>query len=281
MLLVNSKSQLQEQIHLQKNLGRKIGFIPTMGALHDGHLSLVSASALQCDYTCMSIFVNPTQFNNIDDLKKYPRTLVTDIEKLMTVPCDIVYAPTEVQIYPTDGSTDAVSCALGDLDKVMDGAHRPGHFAGVVQVVSILLNHVMPDFLYLGQKDFQQCVVLQHMIQQHFPHIQLIEVPTMREANGLAMSSRNMRLSDDARQLASGIYDLLSFIKTNYNTKTTSEWTQYGMDVLRKFSEPEYCEIVNKKNLQKINNPLQETAFCCIATWIDGVRLIDNMQVSP
>lgn len=275
--LVHAKD-VTDQIMALKAKGLKIGFIPTMGALHNGHLYLIKKAKKENDITVVSIFVNPTQFNDKKDLEKYPRTLEKDRLMLMSVRTDILYAPEPDDVYP-EGSDNNFSIDLGGLDTVMEGAHRPGHFNGVAQVVKRLLEIVQPDNLYMGQKDFQQFTIIQYMINTLNIPTKLRVCPIVREQNGLAMSSRNVRLSSKARENAKLIHNTLKAVKHKIKSHTSSELAQYALKRLTKPPfEPEYFDIVDGNTLQPIENIDKHSYIvACTAVWIEGVRLIDNM----
>ncbi|MCB9308675.1 MAG: pantoate--beta-alanine ligase [Lewinellaceae bacterium] len=270
-------SRLADKAH-KKNL--TVGFIPTMGALHKGHIKLVKASKKQCDFTIVSIFVNPTQFNDKNDLQKYPRTLDKDIEMLFEPSTDIVFVPQEEEIYPygVDFENDL---DLGGKDLPLEGKFRPGHFKGVAQVVKRLLEIVKPTHLFMGLKDFQQVAVVQHIIDRYEIPTKLVPVSTMREKSGLAMSSRNARLSEEGKEKAATIYKVLSSIVRNYNKRPVNYLLDKGFQKLKETGfETEYLSVVDGHTLQEISD-LNDTdyAVVCVATWLEGVRLIDNMII--
>lgn len=284
MLVIKNAQELKTQLQILHSLGNSIGFVPTMGALHAGHLSLVEASTAENDVTVMSIFVNPTQFNNAEDLKKYPRTLINDLELLQGSSCDIIYAPEVEDVYPHGTLSKMEIVDLSAMNSVQEGKLRPGHFQGVVQVVDILLSTVTPDVLYLGAKDYQQCMVIQLLIQQKHPHVRLNICPTLREENGLAMSSRNTRLSASAKAQAAAIYQTMLFAQSQYATCSTLQDLDNLMhectQKLSQFSEPEYFYISHAQTLQPLTD-LSQPAVITVATWMEGVRLIDNMVINP
>jgi len=256
-----------------------IGFIPTMGALHEGHLALIRAAQADGCYTVCSIFVNPTQFNDPSDLDRYPRTPEKDAELLAKIGCDVIFMPEVEEIYPP-GVIQDFEMDFEGLDLVMEGFFRPGHFKGVAQVVKRLLDLVGPDMLYMGQKDFQQVTIVRHLIRvTRFP-VQLVVVPTVREEDGLAMSSRNVRLSAEGRRKGPAIYQTLLTAKNKAsNGVLLAEINQEAMMTLSEAGfDPEYFEIVNAETLQQIHT-MQEApeVVACVAAWLDGVRLIDNM----
>ena len=208
---------LQGYLRDQKKAGKSIGFVPTMGALHEGHLSLIKSSKTKSDITVVSLFVNPTQFNNSEDYRLYPIQPEKDKAMLESIGCDVVFMPSADEIYP-HGTEKLTSYELGYLESVMEGKFRPGHFQGVCQVVNRLLEIVNPTFLFLGRKDFQQCKVIERLLSLtgKSQDMQLVICPTLREANGLAMSSRNMRLSPDQRNKAAMIYEELIYLKGRF-----------------------------------------------------------------
>ena len=258
-----------------------IGFIPTMGALHDGHLALLQQAAQAGDRTICSIFVNPTQFNDPRDLEKYPRMPEKDIERLVSVGCEVLFMPSVTEIYPTVQTTP-LHFEFGSLEKVMEGAFRPGHFAGVAQVVNRLLDIVQPDRIYMGQKDFQQVAIIKSMLQQLQSPVQLVMCPTVREADGLAMSSRNARLTPEFRQKAPAIYRVLEQAKKwSGSGRTPSEIQDEALERLMNAGlKPEYFEIVAGETLLPITRFNEaKNIVACTAVWAGEVRLIDNIQV--
>lgn len=279
MLIFKQVQDLQNHIYLQRSKGKTIGFAPTMGALHAGHMSLIAAANEGADISVASIFVNPTQFNEASDLDKYPRTEGLDIQKLMLHGCDVLFMPNVEEVYPKNVDTSP-KFDFGDLATVMEGAHRPGHFDGVAQVVGRLLDIVQPDSLYMGQKDYQQFAIIQDMLRQMQSTIQIVRCPIIREEDGLAMSSRNVRLPEKHRQAAPRIYQLLSEAKEKITTEKPSQIEKWAMAELLKIvdAKPEYFEIVDGFTLQKIATFEEaKVAVACLACWVGDVRLIDNM----
>ena len=271
-------ADLRAYLRTQRAQGKSVGFVPTMGALHEGHLSLIEASNTQNDLTVCSIFVNPIQFNNPDDLARYPRTLETDCELLQTVGCDAVFAPSVQEMYP---EKSLLTFDFGDLERVMEGKFRPGHFNGVGVVVSKLFNIVQPDRTYFGQKDLQQVAVVRRMMIDLGFQIELHPRPTLRESDGLAMSSRNRNLTADERALAPHIFAGLSAAKTALlNGRSPSDvkaWMEAHFAEQPAF-RLEYFEIVNAFSLQDVTElqPEGQTALR-IAAHLGKVRLIDNI----
>ncbi|MCB0634630.1 MAG: pantoate--beta-alanine ligase [Lewinella sp.] len=278
MYLFQRSVDLQNWLETVRGHNRKIGFVPTMGALHDGHLSLIRQSAAENSFTVCSIFVNPTQFNDASDLEKYPRTPGNDIELLVGSGCNALFLPTVEEVYPTDLDT-SVSVDLHPLDTVMEGAFRPGHFAGVVQVVYRLLQLVQPDQLYMGQKDYQQLTIIREMIRQLELPVKLVMVPIRREPDGLAMSSRNVRLSPAFRAIAPVIHRILQQVKEQVDEKSVSELEAWAMQQLAEAGlRPEYFEIVDGNTLKAISSLSKtKSAVACMAAWAGDIRLIDNM----
>ncbi|MDR2026294.1 MAG: pantoate--beta-alanine ligase [Prevotellaceae bacterium] len=268
------KSRLSE---LRKD--KTVGFVPTMGALHQGHLSLVRQCRSMCDITVVSIFVNPTQFTDKEDYRRYPRTLEADGEILEHAGCDIVFAPAEEEIYP---EKDERIFDFGELDKVMEGKFRPGHFNGVAQVVSRLFDIVNPDKSFFGQKDFQQVSIIKNMVRQLNLTTETVVCPIVREQSGLAMSSRNMLLTEIQRKEAAKISGALFYIKEQAVTTPVNEVRD---EAIRRINsspelEVEYLEIVDANTLQPVSG-WDEAAeiFVCTAVHAGKIRLIDNVQL--
>lgn len=259
--------------------GARIGVVPTMGALHPGHLSLVEAAKADCDRVVVWIFVNPKQFNNPEDLENYPRTEVADAEKLAPYAVDAVYAPDVDQVYPEGFATNVSVAGLTD---VLCGAHRPGHFDGVATVVSKIFLQTGADRAYFGEKDFQQLQVVRRMARDLDIPIEVVACPTVREDSGLAMSSRNLRLSPEGRQRAALLYPVLRDVAAELADgsrfpplagRARARLTEAGFD------EVEYFELRSEDGLQALDRP-DRPARLFAAAWIEGVRLIDNLAVS-
>lgn len=259
---------------------KKIGFVPTMGALHKGHLSLVERSAKENDVTVVSIFVNPTQFNDKNDLKNYPRDLEKDIELLSDYKC-ILFTPDESEIYPEE---DTRIFDFDGIDKVMEGEFRPGHFNGVAQVVTRLFDIVKPNKAYFGIKDFQQVAIIKKVVKNQQVPVEIITCPTVREKDGLAMSSRNMRLSGKQRELAPVIAKTLLYVKNNIDKiGEYQDVKEYVKNALLNLPDlkTEYFQIVNEDSLKEISSLKKpEPKVACIAVWIGNVRLIDNVKLN-
>jgi len=279
MYVFRSVSDLQSYLATERVNKRTLGFIPTMGALHDGHLSLIDHSLAENQLTLCSIFVNPTQFNEASDLEKYPRTPGKDLEKLALTGCEIVFLPTADEIYP-DGDKLTTSFDFNGLDIMMEGARRPGHFAGMAQVVKRFLDIVKPDYLYMGQKDYQQQLIVRQMINSFELPIKMRTVKTIRESDGLAMSSRNTLLPKNIREKANIIFETLSEAKRRIakkeNPATIEQWALNNLTQLN--FKPEYFNIVNGQNLQSIKSAKEAALLvACTAVQAGDVRLIDNM----
>lgn len=278
MVIFHKIAALQAWLQQQKTRGKKSGFVPTMGALHKGHLTLVQQCIADENYPIASIFVNPTQFNDPADFAKYPQTIAQDLRLLHNVGCEVVFLPSVDEIYP-NGLKESYYIDLGEIENRLEGFFRPGHFQGVCQVVERLLKAVEPDFLYLGQKDFQQCMVIQAMMNIRQLPVRLIIVPTVREANGLAMSSRNMRLSPTARQKASAIYRQIQLIKAQLGKKPVEVLVIEAKDALTRvgFEKIDYVAIAEPATLKPIEKyNAEEQVVVLVAAFIEGVRLIDN-----
>lgn len=277
MITLYTIKDLQKAVSTSKNEEKTIGFVPTMGALHQGHISLVKKCCKQNDVCIVSIFVNPTQFNNPTDLEKYPRTIEEDTKILKEAGADIVFVPSVQEIYP---EPDNRQFDFGQLDKVMEGKFRPGHFNGVAQVVSRLFDIVKPDRAYFGEKDFQQLAIIRQMVRQLNIPVEIVPMPIRREDSGLAMSSRNQRLTDDQKTEAVNIYRVLSESKALYNQKTVEEVRIWVVESINKipFLEVEYFEIVDGNTLQQIVD-WKDTDYAvgCITVFCGEVRLIDNI----
>ena len=278
MKLIHTVQELRTELNAQRLAGKKIGFVPTMGALHEGHASLVKLAVVENDVVVVSDFVNPTQFNDQNDLLKYPRTLEADCELLEKVGAHYVFAPSVEEIYP---EPDTRQFSYAPLDTVMEGKFRPGHFNGVCQVVSKLFMMVEPHCAYFGEKDFQQLAIIREMVKQmNFP-IRIVGCPIVRESDGLALSSRNARLSDVQRVQALNISKTL-FASKEYAATHTVEETQAFVEQAIAASEGlelEYFEIVDGLTLQKIAGwDDTDYAVGCITVFCGEVRLIDNIK---
>ncbi|MCF8334961.1 MAG: pantoate--beta-alanine ligase [Bacteroidales bacterium] len=268
---------VQEKISELKQQGYGIGFVPTMGALHRGHLSLVDACTRDNEVTVVSIFVNPTQFNQREDFEQYPRDLDGDIKKLGEAGANIIFTPAEKEMYP---EPDNRVFDFDGLDKVMEGKHRPGHFNGVAQIVSRLFDIIRPHRAYFGEKDFQQLVIIRNLTSQLNLDIEIVSCPIVRESDGLARSSRNVRLTEKQRKHAPKIAEAIHKARDLAGDYSVEEVIQSVTEHVNNdpYIDVEYFEIVDEKNLQPIET--WDDAYykrACIAAWVGKVRLIDNV----
>ena len=277
MQIFNTISSLQNFLNAERIKGHLVGFVPTMGALHSGHLSLIEASKKHNDISVCSIFVNPTQFNNAHDLSVYPRTLEADCQMLESIGCDAVFAPTAEEMYP---QLPQIKFDFGDLERVMEGQFRPGHFNGVGIVVSKLFNIVQPDNAYFGQKDLQQCAIVNRLVKDLSFSLILNICPTQRETDGLAMSSRNRNLSPEQRNDAPHIYKALQkaadLLRKNKSSEAVKAFVKQYFEALPNF-ELEYFEISDFETLQPIDELQKGKTALCIAAFMGKTRLIDNV----
>lgn len=278
MKTITTISQLREEIKTFKAARKTIGFVPTMGALHSGHISLVAKSVSQNDITIVSIFVNPTQFNDPSDLQNYPRTLEKDEKLLKQNKCDILFAPSVDEMYP---QPDTRTFDFGMLDKVMEGPSRPGHFNGVAQIVSKLFDAVTPDKAYFGEKDYQQLAIIRNMVKQYNYPIQIIGCPIVRENDNLAMSSRNTRLTPQQREIAPKIAQTLNNSLNFVSHKTVDQVIEWVTRTLaaETMLKVEYFQIVDGTTLQPVSDWNQaKSVIGCIAVHCGPIRLIDNIR---
>jgi len=279
MILFKRAKDLRNYLDNCRAKDLSCGFVPTMGALHQGHISLVNASKEREDITVCSIFVNPTQFNQPEDFAKYPITTDADVEMLVNAGCEVLFLPDAAEIYP-DGPEHVSVPDLGGLDNILEGEFRPGHFKGVYQVMKRLLQLVQPDGLYMGQKDYQQCLVIDRLLTDlsPTPAIHFYKQPTVRESDGLAKSSRNRRLTEAGRQKASAIHQALVYARENRKTNWP-ELRRRCLDIINTAGlEPEYFELADALTLQpRAEFEPEGKNIVLVAAWIDGVRLIDNM----
>jgi|GEM_PF-402423 pantoate--beta-alanine ligase len=260
--------------------GRSIGFVPTMGALHEGHLSLIRRARDECDVTVVSIFVNPTQFGPQEDFDRYPRDPEGDLKKLRPIGVDVVFMPEVQEMYPHGAS---ITVDVGDIGRILCGKSRPGHFNGVATVVTKLFNIVMPDRAYFGQKDFQQSVIIKRLVRDLDFDIDIVVCPIVREPNGLAMSSRNLYLSDEERQAATILYKALKFGEEQITSNGIRDAVKVKREMERMIaSEPlariDYVEIVDTEELLPVDT-IKGPVALCVAVWIGNTRLIDNMVI--
>ena len=278
MKVISTISELQQELSAQRKAGKSVGFVPTMGALHQGHASLVKRSVAENDVTVVSVFVNPTQFNDKNDLKNYPRDLQADCQLLESIGADVVFAPEVEEMYP---EPDTRVFSFAPLDTVMEGGCRPGHFNGVAQIVSKLFYAVAPDKSYFGEKDFQQLAIIREMVRQLDIKVEIIGCPIVRESDGLALSSRNMLLSADERQRALTISRAL-FASVEYAAAhTLAETKSYVEDIINGTEglQLEYFQIVDGNTLQEIKEWSDSDYIVgCIALFCGKIRLIDNIK---
>ena len=278
MEIVGTVTELKNRLLSYREVGNTIGFVPTMGALHNGHGELVKQSVKGNNKTVVSIFVNPTQFNNLDDLNLYPHTPEKDYELLEGLGADIVFSPSVEEIYP---EPDNRVFNFGNLDKVMEGEFRPGHFNGVAQVVSKLFSFVNPDRAYFGEKDFQQLAIVREMVKQLNIPVEIVGVPIVREDSGLAMSSRNQRLTEDEKQNASSIYRVLKESVSMIAEISPQDVARYVIGEINKIPglKVEYFSIADSDSLNAITSwSDSEGVVGCIAVFCGEVRLIDNIK---
>ncbi|MDH6312082.1 pantoate--beta-alanine ligase [Parabacteroides sp. PFB2-10] len=278
MKILYSKANLNDYLEKERLQNKTIGLVPTMGALHPGHISLVDACRKENDVCVVSVFVNPTQFNDKRDLETYPRTFDADCALLEQAGCDYVFAPSVEEMYP---EADSRVFEFGRIAEVMEGAHRPGHFNGVAQIVSKLFYATMPDTAYFGEKDFQQLAIIRVMTAQLNLPVRIVACPIMREADGLAMSSRNMRLTPEQRQKAPLIARTLKETLNFVPEKEVQEVIDYVVDTLNRTPEMcvEYFEIVDGNTLESIHHWSDTDSIVgCITVFCGEVRLIDNIR---
>ena len=272
-------AELRNFLDVRVQKGQTIGFVPTMGALHPGHISLIEESKKACDITVCSVFVNPTQFNNPNDLLHYPRTLEEDLRQLEKAECDVAFVPAVEEVYPA--GFHSLPIDLAGLDQPMEGKHRPGHFDGVVQVVWRFFEQIRPDRAFFGQKDFQQLAVVRQLVRIKKASIEIVGCPILRENSGLAMSSRNLRLSSEGRDRAAFVFEKLDFAREMYPSMSVTEICGQIQETFlaRPEFSLEYFEIVNSDTLQPVKHR-DEPARAFIAVHLEGIRLIDNCPLN-
>ena len=284
MIVTKTIQAAKELLNLKRKEGSSIGFVPTMGALHHGHLSLIRRARAENNFVVCSIFVNPTQFTNKEDLEKYPRTFDADYKLLESEGCDMIFAPEVNEIYPNPNESATVY-DLNGLDKPMEGVFRPGHFQGVCVIVHKLFNIINPTKAYFGEKDFQQLAIIRHMVKSLKIDVQIVGCSIVRNEDGLAMSSRNMRLSESELQVAPMIYKTLQQARFKIETLpepklTPLQLAQWISDKISSYPslKPEYVDIVNKNTLQNIVDWTgNKDVIVCVAVFDGSVRLIDNI----
>ena len=278
MTIFKNSEVLKKYLAPFQSSDSQIGFVPTMGALHKGHISLLEISKKKCATTVCSIFVNPTQFNDVKDYENYPITIGKDILQLEKAGCDVLFLPRATEIYPT-GINQLPEYDLGFLETILEGKYRPNHFQGVCQVVDILVNLVNPDVLFIGQKDYQQCMVIKRLLKIVKSKVMVIIGSTCREPSGLAMSSRNQRLTEPQKEQATAIYKMLLYIKQHINSITPNELSDFATTFLLSngFNSVDYVCIADAATLEQISTVNSNPKVALIAAKIGDVRLIDNM----
>ncbi|HZX58018.1 MAG TPA: pantoate--beta-alanine ligase [Mucilaginibacter sp.] len=275
MKIFTTRKSLGEYLEQIRSTGKTIGFVPTLGALHAGHLSLIARAQQQSSEVVCSIFVNPTQFNDPKDLEKYPRPIASDIEKLESVGCDVLFNPEVSEMY---AGNEQWHLEIGELEHLLEGQFRPGHYQGVTQVVYKLFDIVKPDIAFFGQKDYQQCLVIQKMVDMMHLPVRLVICPILREADGLAMSSRNIHLSAEDRLHALVLSKTLHWLKENFDR---NKIPQLEKECFARISaepgvQPEYFEIADGENLHSANG-LTQIIVALVAAKVGNTRLIDNV----
>lgn len=282
MFIFKDVQLLQAHINKIKATNAKIGFVPTMGALHNGHVGLIAASKQLDCYTVCSIYVNPTQFNDKADYNNYPVTTEVDIKMLISAECDVLFMPTSTQMY--SGNIEALAFNYGSVTQNFEGANRPGHFDGVITIVSKLFDAVLPDEVFFGQKDLQQCMVIKHLITLAYPNIKQHIVPTLRSVDGLALSSRNTRLNAEEQKIALALYAAMQEMATLINQQTPISQAIL-MATSKHLNNPifklEYLSVVNTATFEPAETMLPNVQYAVIiACWCANVRLIDNLLIS-
>lgn len=280
MYLFKRVADLGQALGQEKKAGKRIGFAPTMGALHQGHISLIQSAKQQSDIVVASIFVNPTQFNDPKDFEKYPSTLEQDILLLTAAGVDYLFLPSVAEMYPEGPGAPHPHYDFGYIESVLEGAYRPNHFQGVGIIVHKLLNAVQPDDLFMGQKDFQQCMIIKRLLEITGINTQLHICPTLREDDGLAMSSRNMRLTPEQRATAVEISRTLQWVKDNLAARPFPELQAEGLARLEAAGfEPDYLELASGNDLRLLEAPEDGPMAILVAARLGDIRLIDNMTL--
>lgn len=280
MYLFKRVADLGQALGQEKKAGKRIGFAPTMGALHQGHISLIQSAKQETDIVVASIFVNPTQFNDPKDFEKYPSTLEQDILLLTAAGVDYLFLPSVAEMYPAGPGAEHPHYDFGYIESVLEGAYRPNHFQGVGIIVHKLLEAIRPDDLFMGQKDFQQCMIIKRLLEITGSSTQLHICPTLREADGLAMSSRNMRLTPEQRATAVEISRTLQWVKDNLGERPFPELRAEGLARLEDAGfTPDYLELASGNDLRLLEAPEDGPMAILVAARLGDIRLIDNMTV--
>ena len=280
MIIIKTSQGIREYCQKQKKAGLKTGFVPTMGALHQGHLNLIDHALKTDDLVICSIFVNPSQFNNQDDFLHYPSTIEQDIQSLEDKGCHVLFFPSKQEVYPADYKKKEYR--IGEIEFLLEGEFRPGHFQGVCQVMDQLLSFIQPDDLFMGQKDFQQCMVIKKLLNllQLDKKINMHIIPTVRESDGLAMSSRNLRLNTDQRKKASLINKQLEIIKRNIRNNSSTDLTESAIkELVKNDFKVDYLKIVRTSDLHE-SSDLTNKLVVLVAAYLDSIRLIDNVVLN-
>jgi pantoate--beta-alanine ligase len=281
MIIIKTIKQVRDLVKDYKQKGGSLGFVPTMGALHKGHMTLIKHCKKNTDICIASIFINPTQFNNQSDFEKYPITIENDIDMLEAAGCDVLFLPSVKEIYPAN--VPALYYKLGYLEKILEGKYRPGHFQGVCQVVDKLLSIITPDILFIGQKDYQQCMVIKMLVQLKKYPVAIEIVPTVREKSGLAMSSRNMRLTKSEKTNAVNLSKTLMQIKNEINPGDITILKDSAKQKLDDAGfKTDYVEIADARTLKTIETwDGKKRLVTLVAAYLNEIRLIDNMLINP
>lgn len=276
MEIFNSKQAIRTYLDDLKKKGKTIGFVPTMGALHAGHLSLIEQARKKADFVVCSIFVNPTQFNDKKDLENYPRPVEDDIKKLKDIKCDILFLPEVDEMYD---KSEKWFIDLAELDRILEGKIRPGHYQGVTQIVKKLFDTIQPDLAFFGQKDYQQFMVISLLVKKLKIKVKLVLCPIVREKDGLAMSSRNIRLSELERQEALALFKGLSMFKKSFKNKSLAELKSEAISYLKSAPgiELEYFEVFNAKSFKPTTSKSAGSIIALVAAKVGPIRIIDNM----
>lgn len=277
--IFNNREAIHKYLEELKSTGKLIGLVPTMGALHAGHLSLIEEARKQTDIVVCSIFVNPTQFNDKKDLENYPRPIEDDLQKLKKVKCDVLFLPEVEEMYD---SSEFWNIELGNLDKILEGKIRPGHYQGVTQIVNKLFDTLKPDYAFFGQKDYQQIMVISYMIQKLKIKVNLVICPIIREKDGLAMSSRNIYLSPEQRQDALALFKSLKLAVELFKTETVAQIEKKVREFLESSPgiEMEYFEIYNADSFETFHSGSTAKPIALVAAKVGRIRIIDNMYLN-